>query len=507
MLNFLNVDDFTKNLEPVTSTEFYLRSGELNPDGLFSEEIFGGEGSKDRAQLFSYINLNATVIHPAAYRIILRLDRKVEKILSTEENFIIDNKGLIEFDQSGESGIDSFVKAFPKIKFRGETPIRDKFIKLLDYYNKHNELFIDRLPVIPPDFRPIFEDEEGTLIIDQLNEVYIGIIRKSFQIKAAPSSGPLFDLLNFGVQKAILDHDDFIRTKIQKKTGIVRSAIMGKRVDFSGRAVITPGPDLEVDDIGVPLRMAVKLFEPFVMHHLLYTNRFDKEELNREVKDYLGVELSVGTIQRIIKGIKEGDKIPDSLIKIMFEATELAMEGRVILAKRDPVLHAGSYRAFYPKLVMGNTVQLSTMVVGGFNADFDGDCNFSMISICYKNKLKTIHISNLDKEIKFKEIKKSEKSNGTIITNYKPLEDITIQSIDVNNGEISHRKIVDYSKHENIKMYQVHDPKNRFEDFWTSYDHSLIIYDEIKKEIRKISPRELIEEPNGKFLIQKKEKN
>lgn len=373
MLKFLDVDGFTEKLIPVTSTEFYVKSGGLNPEGLFSEEIFGSEGSLDRSQIFSYINLNANVIHPAAYRIILRLDRKIEKYLSTEENFSIDNDGILVSDSDGESGINSFIKIFSKIKFRGETPKRDKLITLLEYSYEHKEIFIDKLPIVPPDFRPIFEDEEGTLIIDQLNEVYIGIIRKAIQIKAGPSSGPLFDLLNFGLQKAILDHDDYIRTKIQKKTGIIRSSIMGKRIDFSGRAVITPGPDLKIDEVGIPLRMAVKLFEPFIIHHLLYTNRFDKEELNKEIKDFLGVELSVGTFQRVIKAIKEGDDVPESLIQIIFEATELAMEGRLVLVKRDPVLHAGSYRAFYPKLIMGDTIQLCTLIVGGLNADFDGD--------------------------------------------------------------------------------------------------------------------------------------
>ena len=373
MLNLLDVEKFSKNLTPVTSTEFYTRSGGMNPQGLFSEEIFGPDGSKERSKNFSFIDLNCIVIHPALYRIILRLDRKIEKYLSTDESFSVDEDGNISSDPKGKSGIVSFMKAFPDITFRGDTPVRDKFIKLLEESYKRKEIFINILPVIPPDLRPAFEDENGTLMIDELNEVYISIIRKSFQIKAAPSSGPLFDLLNFGMQKAIIDHDNFIRTKIQKKTGLVRSSLMGKRVDFSGRAVIIPGPDLKPDEIGIPLRMAVKLFEPFIIHNLLYTKKFDRELLNKELKSYFGVEASVGSIQRVIKGIKEGDKIPESLNDIMTEITEMSMEGRVILAKRDPVLHATSYRAFYPRLHQGDTVQLCTMSVGVFSADFDGD--------------------------------------------------------------------------------------------------------------------------------------
>jgi len=75
----------------------------------------------------------------------------------------------------------------------------------------------------------------------------------------------------------------------------------------------------------------------------------------------------------VFRSIKSGDTIPSNLYKIFFDATVLASENRVVLAKRDPVLHAESVRAFYPVIVEGNTIQLSSLVTGGFNADFDGD--------------------------------------------------------------------------------------------------------------------------------------
>jgi len=164
-----------------------------------------------------------------------------------------------------------------------------------------------------------------------------------------------------------------VRNKVQKKGGLVRRELLGKRVDFSGRAVITPDPLLKVDEIGVPLRVAVRVFEPFLIHQLLYSGRVDREKLGKEVKAFTKSELAVETVQRVIKALAAGDFVPKSLYDIFFEATEVAMMGRVVLAKRDPTLHGLSYRAFKAVLVKGDTIQMSTLHVGGFNADFDGD--------------------------------------------------------------------------------------------------------------------------------------
>jgi len=372
-IQFLNVENFIKKLDPVVSTEFFTRTGEFHTEGLFSEDIFGPVGSLERAQQFSYVNLYATVVHPQALRIMIRLDRKIEKFLSTEENFKLNAEGRLEIAEDGVTGINEFVKIFPKIKFKGETAARDKFILLLGSAAKQNSLFVDKLPVIPPDHRPIYQDEDGFWIYDQLNNLYLTIMRRASQLQSAGTEGALYDLLNHGLQMAVIDHDKYIMAKVEKKRGLVREQLMGKRVDFSGRAVITPGPDLKVNEIGIPLRLAVSLFEPFLIHILLYSRSIDKELLEKEIKEFTELDLSVDSIQRVIRSIKSGDVMPENLYKIFWDATENAMRNRVVLGKRDPVLHPESVRAFNPVLISGNTIQLCTLQVGGFNADFDGD--------------------------------------------------------------------------------------------------------------------------------------
>ena len=288
-IRFLDVEKFTKNLKPVTSPVYISREEEFHPQGLFSELIFGPVGGSQRRNTFSYINLNCKVIHPTALRIITQLDRKVEKFISNSETYSLDKSGKLIEDEKGVAGITAFIKLFPKIKWRGETKTRNLYIKLLKDSYADGTIFVNKLPVIPPDQRPIFKDiDSGEWNADSLNDIYQTIIKRSELIRSSGKSGTLFDILNYHVQLAINEHNEFIQTKIGHKSGIIRGQLLGKRVEFSARAVITAGPNLDTDQIGIPLMMAINLFKPFLIHVLLYTNLINKEELGKEIKEFTG---------------------------------------------------------------------------------------------------------------------------------------------------------------------------------------------------------------------------
>ena len=374
VISLLDVNSFTRNLKEITNMSYLTATGEYLADGLFSESIFGPEGSNDRKTTFAYISLGTKILHPSAYKFIMQLDRRIEKFLSTEILFSLDQNGTLIIDEkNGVTGINEFVKIFPSIKFRGDTPTRNKMISILKKFYNDNVLFIDKIPVIPPEFRPLFKDEVGNISVDNLNDYYITIMRRSSQVQRASGAGPLFDLLVYGLQKSILDYDVYLKSKIAKKPGIIRKSLLGKRIDFSGRAVITPDPNLKVNEIGIPLRLAVSLFEPFLIYYLLNSGRVDKNLLNNEIVNFTGLELSIDTIKKVIKSIKNNDDIPESLYNIIYNSLDVVMTNRVVISKRDPVLHSESVRAYYPKLTRGSTIKLCTLQVGGHNADFDGD--------------------------------------------------------------------------------------------------------------------------------------
>ena len=372
-MRFLNVEEFCRKLRPVTVSEILTAGGEFHDEGLFSEQIFGVVDSNERRKTYSYIDLNCYILHPSAMKMLSRLDKKLLKVLSTEQSFILDSNGNIIYTDDGETGITAFIKAFPKIVFRGDSEARDKLIKVLYQSYQNGTLFINKLPIIPPAFRDAFKDKDGNLSIDPLNDYYSAILRVCSQIRSISSGSPLYDLLNFGVQRAVENHDDYIRSKIGKKQGLLRQQLLSKRVDFSARAVITPGPSLNIGEIGVPLRMAANLFEPFIIHIIMRTDRVDKEKLSQAINDYIGLDLSVDSIRKIIKAIKSGDDVPQYIYDTFFEVTELAMTNKVVLAKRDPTLQEENWRAYIGKLINGDTMQMSCCEVGGHGADFDGD--------------------------------------------------------------------------------------------------------------------------------------
>ncbi len=372
MLRLLNPKSFCKNLKPVTSMITTTKSGDFHEEGLFSEDIFGPDGSPDRRIIFSYFELYGYAIHPAMYRILLQIDRRVEKFISTEESFILDKDGILEINNKGVTGMKEFIKLFPSINWRGGTELRKKLIKLIKKETKNNTMFIDKIIVIPPDLRPSIKGEDGNRMDDQLNDVYISVMRKASQLRSS-GSGPLYDLLNYSMQLAVMDHDNYIRSKIGKKKGIIRDQMLGKRIDFSGRSVITPDPKIKINEVGLPLRLAISLFEPFIMNRLLYSGKVDKDVLEKGIKEFNGMELSTESVKRVMKGIKEGDKIPENLYELFFIQTEVSMMGRVVVVKRDPVLHTQSYLAYFPVLHRGDTMLMSTTQVGVHNADFDGD--------------------------------------------------------------------------------------------------------------------------------------
>ena len=148
MINFLNLKEYKKGLKPVTTSEYFSKPGEFHPEGLFSEVIFGPEETPERKKTFSYISLNSFVIHPTAYLLLLRLDKKIQKYISATEQFILNSSGELVIDPKGKSGIKEFKKIFPKIKFRGGTDVREKFIKKLKDAYKNDTLFINAVPVI-----------------------------------------------------------------------------------------------------------------------------------------------------------------------------------------------------------------------------------------------------------------------------------------------------------------------------------------------------------------------
>lgn len=233
-------------------------------------------------------------------------------------------------------------------------------------------MFLTKIPVIPPALRPMVALEGGRHATSDVNDLYRRVINRNNRLKKLLDiHAPEVILRN---EKRILQEavdalmDNSIRkggatggamTPAQRrplksladylkgKQGYFRQNLLGKRVDYSGRSVIVVGPDLELDECGLPKHMALELFRPFVIAGLL------ERELAFNIR---------GAGRLIEDGVAE-----------VWEILEEAIQGKHVLLNRAPTLHRQGIQAFRPRLIEGDAIQLHPLVCPAFNADFDGD--------------------------------------------------------------------------------------------------------------------------------------
>jgi DNA-directed RNA polymerase subunit beta' len=238
---------------------------------------------------------------------------------------------------------------------------------LLKSPNDPEWLIMDVIPVIPPDLRPLVPLESGNFATSDLNDLYRRVINRNNRLKK------LLDLNAPGViirnekrmlQQAVDALFDNGRCKrpvlgtgnrplksltdmIKGKQGRFRENLLGKRVDYSARSVIVVGPELRLDQCGLPKKIALELFQPFIIRRL-------KE------KGYADT-------------LKSAKKILERKDEEVWDVLEEVTQGHPILLNRAPTLHRMGIQAFYPVLVEGDSIMLHPLVCAGFNADFDGD--------------------------------------------------------------------------------------------------------------------------------------
>lgn len=307
MIKILPIDRFLKEnkaIGPVKSSQIFLgKSHNPHPDGLFSENIFGIESSPEFKTSFSWIDLNCPVIHPMLYDILhKRIERKIGLLLSGESSFSLDENGhLVEDPEGNITGMSSLFENRPRWKFRrtttddsqDEKSNRDKIIDMLEKNLSDDLFFMQKLLVIPPSYRPVMVMEDEKPRMDKLNEIYQKAIILSTQLSGL--SGTLYDILAYRMQVLMMELQDYSRTKIAKKSGMIRKLMLGKRVDFSARTVISPNPKLKLGEVGIPIRLACELFEPTLLYGLVNSPYADSipENFHIEVKRFLGKESDI----------------------------------------------------------------------------------------------------------------------------------------------------------------------------------------------------------------------
>ena len=233
-------------------------------------------------------------------------------------------------------------------------------------------MVLTTLPVLPPNLRPLLELESGRLVAADINEIYRVIITRNQRLCDFLFTLTAPDVVTFHGRKllqegidSLIDNARLPKDKIfclndkplkslteilEGKQGRFRQSLLGKRVDYSGRSVIIVGPNLRLNQCGLPYEMATELFQPFLINELLKTK---------------------------IKAPSHNTKLAQIIIKknkpfVWTLLTKLTKKYSILL-NRAPTLHRFGIQAFDPVIILGQAIHLHPLVCTGFNADFDGD--------------------------------------------------------------------------------------------------------------------------------------
>ena len=246
-----------------------------------------------------------------------------------------------------------------------------KRLKVVDGLRKSTNspqwMFFRALPVLPPDLRPMVQLDGGRFATSDLNDLYRRVINRNNRLKRLIELGApeiiirnekrmlqeaVDSLIDNGRRGRPVTGSGSHRLKslsdmLKGKQGRFRQNLLGKRVDYAGRSVIVVGPELKLHQCGLPRRMALELFKPFLMYALV------KEEKAANIK----------SAKRMVERAHDD----------VWEVLESVVKQRPVLLNRAPTLHRLGIQAFEPVLVDGSAIQIHPLVCSAFNADFDGD--------------------------------------------------------------------------------------------------------------------------------------
>lgn len=233
-----------------------------------------------------------------------------------------------------------------------------------------SSMCVSVLPVIPPDLRPMVQLTGGRFATSDMNDLYRRVINRNNRLKKLVDlNAP--EVIRRNEQRmlqeavdALIDNSatrsgravsatgnrrrlKSISDMLKGKQGRFRQNLLGKRVDYSGRSVIVSGPELSIDECGLPKLMALELFKPFVIGWLMQ--------------------------HEYAHNIKSATRLIEANESIIWDALDSVIQDKFVLLNRAPTLHRLSILAFKPRLIEGKAIQLHPLVCKGFNADFDGD--------------------------------------------------------------------------------------------------------------------------------------
>ncbi len=393
MPKILNYQTFCEDLPEVTSLKT-IGKKKFHPDGLFSEQIFGPvknytcqcgtyygvsksggncdlcgvdiTNSDERRKRFAKIMLPIKVINPLMYDLIADIGGKniksaIDDLMKQEKSVLYmdgDEHVITTTPENIPSGAQKWEKtdAIYKLVEDMATYLADEGVeewKLI--LNNMDSLLINKIIVLPPDLRPVSKGGGGKQLMDKINRYYVQILTKKEIMRDTVvnihANKDIFYTYFIQLQNVVNELYQRILEKMAKKEGLIRGNILGKRIDFSGRAVITPEPTLNLDECVLPYLMVLELFKLPIAKRII----------------------ELGHFKLLNKALNFVDQCIETDDPVLFSISESIVSDEVCILNRQPSLHKLGMLGFNIKISLDKVIKIHPLVCPPFNADFDGD--------------------------------------------------------------------------------------------------------------------------------------
>jgi len=449
MPKILDYNKFCEDLKEVTSVKIMLKK-RFHPEGLFSEQIFGPVrnytcqcgtyygvsrsggtckicnvdivNSYERRKRFAKITLPIPIVNPMFYDLVVSVGgndiRSVIDMLMKNDKSVLYMDGEDHVVTSNPDKVPKKVQtwekfeAIQKVVLDLATNLASEGFKDWQLIkNNIDMLFINHIIVLPPDLRPASKGvSKNNQVVDKINRYYVQILTKKEIMKGTiidiGRDKVLFYTYFKQLQKDVNELYYHILDKLSKKEGLIRGNILGKRIDFSGRAVIVPDPTLNLNECVIPYLMFLEMFKIPVAKKLLEIRRF--KLLNR----------AIDFVDECIK-----QKSP-----VLFKICEELSRDEVCILNRQPSLHRLGMLGFNIKISLDSVIKIHPLVCSPFNADFDGDQMAVYIPISEASKREVREKLFVSKNL-------SSPANGSLTT--PPGQDMVLGIFSLTNNQFS----------------------------------------------------------------------
>jgi DNA-directed RNA polymerase subunit beta' len=394
MPKILDYEQFCENLDEVTSLKTFGKK-KFHPDGLFSEQIFGpirnytcqcgiyhgvsksgGKceecgvsiiNSDSRRKTFAKILLPIPVVNPLLYDLIVdvggkNLKKAIDDLMKNDQSTLYEIDGELVVSLTPDTipinaqkweraeAIRVLIEHFAKVMIDEGVEEWKLILQKLD------NLLIDKIIVLPPDLRPTSKSSgETKQLMDKINRYYVQILTKKEIMRDTVvdihRDKALYYTYFKQLQKDVNELYTRILEKMAKKEGLIRGNILGKRIDFSGRAVITPDPTLNLDECKLPYIMVLEIFKLPIAKRIIQLGKF--KLLNKAI-DFV-------------------DECIDTHSPVLLRVCQEITLGEYCVLNRQPSLHKLGMLGFKIRVTLDNVIKIHPLACPPFNADFDGD--------------------------------------------------------------------------------------------------------------------------------------